>query len=40
MTIHEFSTKLKKHQQIEKNVDIDYIFIDEVSMLGEYFINS
>ncbi len=33
MTIHKFSTKLKKQSQ----VDLDYIFIDEVSMLGEVF---
>jgi ATP-dependent exoDNAse (exonuclease V) alpha subunit len=37
MTIHKFSSKLKKHSQIEKNLDLDYIFIDEVSMLGEVF---
>jgi ATP-dependent exoDNAse (exonuclease V) alpha subunit len=35
MTIHKFSTKLKKHSQIEKKIDLDYIFIDELSMLGE-----
>jgi ATP-dependent exoDNAse (exonuclease V) alpha subunit len=37
ITIHKFSTKLKKHSQIEKQIDLDYIFIDEVSMLGEVF---
>ena len=26
-----------KHSQIENNVDLDYIFIDDVSMLGEVF---
>ena len=36
MTIHKFSTKLKKQSQVE-NLDLDYIFIDEVSMLGEVF---
>ncbi len=34
MTIHKFSTKLKKQSQVE-NLDLDYIFIDDVSMLGE-----
>jgi ATP-dependent exoDNAse (exonuclease V) alpha subunit len=36
ITIHKFSTKLKKQSQVE-NLDLDYIFIDEVSMLGEVF---
>jgi energy-coupling factor transporter ATP-binding protein EcfA2 len=36
MTIHKFSTKLKKQSQVE-SLDLDYIFIDEVSMLGEVF---
>ncbi len=39
MTIHTFSTKLKKQSQI-KTKYLDYIFIDEVSMLGEVFCNS
>jgi hypothetical protein len=38
MTIHKFSTKLKKQSQVE-SLDLDYIFIDEVSLLGEVFIN-
>jgi ATP-dependent exoDNAse (exonuclease V) alpha subunit len=37
ITIHKFSTKLNKHSQIEKKKDLDYIFIDEVSMLGKVF---
>jgi nucleoside-triphosphatase THEP1 len=36
MTIHKFSTKLKKQSQVQ-NLDLDYIFIDEVSILGEVF---
>jgi len=36
ITIHKFSTKLKKQSQIT-NLDLDYIFIDEVSMLVEIF---
>jgi ATP-dependent exoDNAse (exonuclease V) alpha subunit len=36
MTFHKFSTKLKKQSQVQ-NLDLDYIFIDEVSMLGEVF---
>jgi len=36
MTIHKFSTKLKKQSQVE-HLDLDYIFVDEVSMLGEVF---
>ncbi len=36
MTIHKFLTKLKKQSQVE-NLDLDYIFIDEVLMLGEVF---
>jgi ATP-dependent exoDNAse (exonuclease V) alpha subunit len=36
MPIHKFSTKLKKPPQI-KTLDLDYIFVDEVSMLGEVF---
>ncbi len=31
MTIHKFSTKLKKQSQIQY-LELDYIFIDEVSM--------
>jgi hypothetical protein len=27
MTIHNFSTKLKKHSQLGKNLNLDYIFI-------------
>jgi predicted AAA+ superfamily ATPase len=36
ITIHKFSTKLKIQSQIE-TLHLDYIFIDEVSMLGEVF---
>jgi ATP-dependent exoDNAse (exonuclease V) alpha subunit len=36
MTIHRFAAKLKKQAQIQ-TLDLDYIFIDEVSMLGEVF---
>ena len=36
ITIHKFSSKLKKQACI-KNLDLDYIFIDEVSMLAEVF---
>ncbi len=36
ITIHKFSTKLKKQSQVE-SLDLDYIFINEVSMLGEVF---
>jgi hypothetical protein len=36
MTIHKFSTKLKNQSQVE-SLDLDYIFIDELSMLGEVF---
>ncbi len=36
MTIHKFSTKFKEQSQVE-SLDLDYIFIDEVSMLGEEF---
>jgi len=36
MTIHKFSTKLKKQSQIH-HLDLDYIFVDEVSMLSEVF---
>jgi ATP-dependent exoDNAse (exonuclease V) alpha subunit len=36
MTIHKFSTKLKKQSQVQ-NLDLDYIFVYEVSMLGEVF---
>ena len=36
MTIHKFSTKLKKQSQVE-HLDLDYIFVDEVSMLTEAF---
>jgi predicted AAA+ superfamily ATPase len=39
MTIHKFAAKLKKQACI-KSLDLDYIFIDEVSMLAEVFINS
>ncbi len=34
MTIHKFSTKLKKQSQ-EEHLDLDYMFVDEVSMLTE-----
>jgi ATP-dependent exoDNAse (exonuclease V) alpha subunit len=38
ITIHKFSTKLKKDSQIENKLDLEYIFLDdEVSMLGEVF---
>ena len=36
ITIHKFSTKLKKQSQVQ-SLDLDYIFIDEVSMIGEVF---
>ena len=36
MTIHKFAAKLKKQAQIQL-LDLDYIFVDEVSMLGEVF---
>jgi ABC-type cobalamin/Fe3+-siderophores transport system ATPase subunit len=36
MTIHIFAAKLKKQAQIQ-TLDLDYIFVDEVSMLGEVF---
>ncbi len=36
MTIQRFAAKLKKQAQIQ-TLDLDYIFIDEVSMLGEVF---
>jgi energy-coupling factor transporter ATP-binding protein EcfA2 len=36
MTIHKFAAKLKKQACI-KSLDLDYIFIDEVSMLAEIF---
>jgi ATP-dependent exoDNAse (exonuclease V) alpha subunit len=36
MTIHKFAAKLKKQACI-KSLDLDYIFIDEVSMLAEVF---
>jgi hypothetical protein len=36
MTIHKFSARLKKSSNI-KNLDLDYIFIDEVSMMQEVF---
>ncbi len=36
MTIHIFAAKLKKQAQIQF-LDLDYIFVDEVSMLGEVF---
>jgi ATP-dependent exoDNAse (exonuclease V) alpha subunit len=39
ITIHNFSTKLKEPSQIEKKLDLDFIFIDEVSMLVEVFYN-
>jgi hypothetical protein len=32
MTIHKFSARLKKSSNV-KNLDLDYIFIDEVSMM-------
>ncbi len=36
ITIHKFAAKLKRQSCI-KNLDLDYIFVDEVSMLGEVF---
>jgi hypothetical protein len=39
MTIHKFSTKIKKQSQVE-HLDLDYIFVDEVAMLGEVFYKS
>jgi predicted AAA+ superfamily ATPase len=36
MTIHKFAAKVKKQAQIQL-LDLDYIFVDEVSMLGEVF---
>jgi len=36
ITIHKFSSKLKKQSQVE-HLDLDYIFVDEVSMLAEVF---
>jgi len=36
MTIHRFAAKLKKQAQVQ-TLDLDYIFVDEVSMLGEVF---
>ena len=36
MTIHKFSARLKKSSNV-KNLDLDYIFIDEVSMMQEVF---
>jgi hypothetical protein len=37
VTIHKFSTKLKKQSHIDYYLDLHYIFVDEVSMLGEVF---
>ena len=37
ITIHKFSTKFKKQSQIKNNLNLDYIFVDEVSMLTEVF---
>jgi energy-coupling factor transporter ATP-binding protein EcfA2 len=36
MTIHKFSAQLKKQSQVQ-NLDLDYIFVDEVSMLHSNF---
>ncbi len=36
MTIHRFAAKLKKQAQIQ-TLDLDYISVDEVSILGEVF---
>ena len=36
MTLHKFSNKFKNKKCI-KNVDIDYIFVDEISMVHEIF---
>ena len=36
MTIHKFSARLKKSSNV-KNLDLDYIFVDEVSMMQEVF---
>jgi hypothetical protein len=33
ITIQTFSTELKKQSQVE-NLDLDSMFVDEVSMLG------
>jgi predicted AAA+ superfamily ATPase len=37
VTIHKFSTKFKKQSQIQNYLDLDYIFVDEVSMLAKVF---
>ncbi len=36
MTIHKFAAKVKNQAQTQL-LDLDYIFVDEVSMLGEVF---
>jgi hypothetical protein len=36
MANHKFSTKWKKQSQVE-HLNLDYIFVDEVSMLDEVF---
>jgi hypothetical protein len=36
ITIHKFVARLKRQSCI-KNIDLDYSFVDEVSMLGEVF---
>ena len=36
MTIHKFSARLKKISNV-KNLELDYIFVDEVSMMQEVF---
>jgi len=36
MTIHKFSTKLRKQAYID-NLGLDYIFVDEISMVREIF---
>ena len=38
ITIHRFTSKFKKSSVI-KSLDIDYIFVDEVSMMAEMFYN-
>ena len=38
-TIHRFASKIKK-QSVIKKLDINYIFVDEVSLMAEIFISS
>ena len=37
ITIHKFSTKLKKRSHVYYYLDLNYIFVDEISKLGEVF---